>query len=571
MAEHFVLGSSIETALSRGERNGALHSFDMLGEGACTHADAQRYFDAYCHAARSIGASSRKRGSAGENGLSIKLSALHPEYSWAKRRECVPALISRIVALAEIARSNGIGITIDGEEADRLEISLLIFDELITHPVLDGWDGLGIVVQAYGRRASAAIDHITMATRAAGRRIAVRLVKGAYWDAEIKRAQAMGLDSYPVFTRKEHTDISYLACARQLMNATDVVYPQFATHNAHTAAAICAMAQPGSAFEFQRLHGMGEALHHRIAAATGIASRVYAPVGRHKELLPYLVRRLLENGANSSFVNQLMNPDLPIDDLVRDPIVTARQHGFSPNPAIPAPRDMFGGTRQLAHGMDVTQAHVAQFAETLPGAVADLQAGQAGSGTVMPVHNPARHGDIVGHVIGATPADVDAAIARAAASRWGGETCPLQRSAILHRIADALEAQMPQLMGICVREAGKSLPDAVDEVREAEGQAEMGGQCRAVVARSQQPDVGRRLAGRLGHDSGAFMVQRQRVVQPGDEVAHLVGILLGIAPVGLAVGQDAHRVLVAARGTTDADVDAAGKKSLQHAEVLGHL
>ncbi len=466
MAEHFVLGSSIENALRRGERGDALHSFDMLGEGACTAADAERYFASYSHAARSIGQSSRQRGTARENGLSVKLSALHPEYHWAKREQCVPALVERIVALVQIARAAGIGINIDAEEADRLELSLLIFDALIAHPAVDGWDGLGIVVQAYGRRATAVIDHLVHATRAAGQRIAVRLVKGAYWDAEIKRAQSMGLDSYPVFTRKEHTDLSFIACARQLLAATDVIYPQFATHNAHTAAAIVAMAPAGSAFEFQRLHGMGEALHQRIAASTGIASRVYAPVGRHKELLPYLVRRLLENGANSSFVNQLLNPDMPIAELVRDPIALARGQRFSPNPSIPAPRDMFGGTRMLARGMDLTQADAAAAAEALPGAAPVVVAGTPRNHPSH-VRNPAQLDDIVGTVHPATAEDVTAAIHRASSSTWADMTSAAERGVILSHIADRLEAQMPQLMGLCVREAGKSLPDAVDEVREA--------------------------------------------------------------------------------------------------------
>lgn len=466
MAEHFVLGSSIETALRRAQQGDALHSFDMLGEGACTEADAQRYFAAYCHAARRLAAASLGRGIAHENGLSVKLSALHPEYRWAKRDMCVPALVDQIVALSTIARAGGIGITIDAEEADRLELSLVIFEALLRHPDLADWDGLGIVVQAYGRRATCVIDWLVKTTRSTGRRVPVRLVKGAYWDAEIKRAQAMGLESYPVFTRKEHTDVSYLACARKLLDATDVIYPQFATHNAHTAAAIITMAPAGVAMEFQRLHGMGEALHKRISSSTGIDSRVYAPVGQHKELLPYLVRRLLENGANSSFVNQLMNEELQIDDLVRDPIAAARAHGFSANPAIAAPRDMFGGTRLSATGMDLTQAHMAERAEQLPASVTPQAAGEVDV-PPQPVFNPAEITDAVGTVHPARIEDVEQAISRARAARWADSTSPTERSAILHSIADQLELQMPQFMGLCVREAGKTLPDAVDEIREA--------------------------------------------------------------------------------------------------------
>jgi RHH-type transcriptional regulator, proline utilization regulon repressor / proline dehydrogenase / delta 1-pyrroline-5-carboxylate dehydrogenase len=369
MADHFVLGSTIESATAKAKSNAAQHalySFDMLGEAACTLADAERYFAAYKRAVEHLSSLVGANASvATAHGLSVKLSALHPRYEYAKRRTCVPALLGKIKALALIAKNAGIGLTIDAEEADRLELSLQIFNALLQDPDLADWDGLGIVIQAYQRRATATIQYVVDAANAAQRKIAVRLVKGAYWDSEVKRAQEIGLESYPVFTRKENTDISYLACATQLLSAGAMIFPQFATHNAHTAAAILEMAGANRRFEFQRLHGMGEALHDEIHQQTGIASRVYAPVGNHKELLPYLVRRLLENGANSSFVNQLMNPEIEIDDIVRDPVALAEGNQFSSNPAIPAPRDLFNSERQSALGLDLSQSLVAQKAEQL--------------------------------------------------------------------------------------------------------------------------------------------------------------------------------------------------------------
>jgi RHH-type transcriptional regulator, proline utilization regulon repressor / proline dehydrogenase / delta 1-pyrroline-5-carboxylate dehydrogenase len=453
MARHFVLGRSIEDAVERANRSdkqNALYSFDMLGEGATTLGDAQRYFEAYVGAVRHLAGSVGKAASvATSHGLSVKLSALYPRYEYAKRAACVPALVEKVTALALIAKQAGVGLTIDAEEADRLELSLQIFTALLNDPKLGDWDGLGIVIQAYQRRATATIDYVLGAVGAADRGIAVRLVKGAYWDAEIKRAQEMGLESYPVFTRKEHTDISYLACAAKLLAAGPCIFPQFATHNAHSAAAIIDMAGANTRFEFQRLHGMGEALHDEITTATGISSRVYAPVGSHKELLPYLVRRLLENGANSSFVNQLMNPDIEVDDIVRDPINTAQEHAFSAHPAIPAPRDIFGGTRLGALGLDLTQSTSALAAETLL------------------VGQPATH-PIEGMTVEtSTPGDIDRAIASARNSTWLTHFTPHMRATCLMKAASLMEERMPELMVLCVREAGKTLPDAVAEIREA--------------------------------------------------------------------------------------------------------
>jgi RHH-type transcriptional regulator, proline utilization regulon repressor / proline dehydrogenase / delta 1-pyrroline-5-carboxylate dehydrogenase len=446
MARHFVLGSTIGDAVTRAKHNGKSHalcSFDMLGEGAITQDDADRYFDAYkgaiTYLAAHVGRGARV---ATAHGLSVKLSALYPRYEYAKRDACVPALIEKVRVLALIAKDAGIGLSIDAEEVDRLEMSLHIFTMLLSDLALADWDGLGIVIQAYQRRATATIEAVTSAAKAADRAIAVRLVKGAYWDGEIKRAQEIGLESYPLFTRKEHTDISYLACAKMLLDAGPSIYPQFATHNAHTAAAILEMAGDNRAFEFQRLHGMGDALHDEIRTNTGITSRVYAPVGSHKELLPYLVRRLLENGANSSFVNQLMNPDIEVDDLVADPIETARAHGFSPHASIPAPRDMFGGSRLAALGLDLTRSDVTARIAAIPAP------------------------DLV-PVAPSTPEDVNRAVSAASTSKWATACTLTQRAACLNRMADLLEANMDGLMALCVAEAGKTFPDAAAEVREA--------------------------------------------------------------------------------------------------------
>ncbi len=476
MAGHFVLGSTIADAVTRANSNAgknALYSFDMLGEAAMTQADAQRYFEAYAGAVRHLARDAHAGAAAAtSNGLSVKLSALHPRYEYAKRASCVSVLIDKVRQLAMIAKLAGVGLTLDAEEADRLELSLMIFTALLNDPLLAGWDGLGIVIQAYQRRASVTIDIVTSAAKAANRAISIRLVKGAYWDAEIKRAQEMGLDSYPVFTRKEHTDVSYLACAAQLLQAGPPIYPQFATHNAHTAAAIIELAGADKRFEFQRLHGMGEALHDEIGRATGIRSRVYAPVGNHKELLPYLVRRLLENGANSSFVNQLMNPQIEVDEIVRDPIAVAQENGYSPHPDIPAPRDMFGGERRSARGTDLTQSMTAQQSEAaLPEqtnyAAASLVDGVSPGGQKLDIRYPADVARIVGEVVLATDADASQAVAAARQSSWQTDYTAKMRAACLVRAADILEDRMPELTAYCVFEAGKSLPDAVSEIREA--------------------------------------------------------------------------------------------------------
>ena len=363
LGRHFVLGTSIENAAKRARNSagrGTTYSYDMLGEAAVTAADAARYFQAYRKALDHLAASTPAGTPLHQApALSVKLSALHPRYEYAKRATCLPMLTERLLELCKRAKAANLGLTIDAEEADRLEVSLLVLEQLISAEDTRDWDGLGLAIQAYQRRALPVIDHVQNLAKSHARKITVRLVKGAYWDSEIKRAQELGLDSYPVFTRKEHTDISYIACARQLLAHGDHIYPQFATHNAHTAATILQMAGDRRDLEFQRLYGMSDGLHQRLADQYGIKVRTYAPVGRHKELLPYLVRRLLENGANNSFVNQLLDPEISDDDLVSDPVAIAAKHDFTPHPRIHAPRDHFDGRRLAARGLDLSQSGIA--------------------------------------------------------------------------------------------------------------------------------------------------------------------------------------------------------------------
>ena len=485
LGRQFVMGETIATALARSEdevRKGYTHSFDMLGEAAITSADAERYFNAYRQAIHAIGKASDGRGVVDGPGISIKLSALHPRYHRAQRQRVFDELYPRLYALTALARDYRIGINIDAEEADRLELSLDLIERLIAEPGLAAWDGLGVVVQAYQKRCPAVIDHLVALARQHGRRIMLRLVKGAYWDSEIKRAQQDGLDGYPVFTRKVHTDLSYLVCAARLLAAADTVYPQFASHNAHTVAAVTRMAADRGVvdYEFQCLHGMGETLYNQIVAIgqPGGRCRIYAPVGSYATLLPYLVRRLLENGANSSFVNRIVDENVGIDELIADPLTQVQHEGGMPHLGIPLPRDLFGNERRNSAGLDLSSDNVIAALD------ADLRQLQhrhwhaaplladgdapADRNVSLPVSNPADRSDLVGSVTEASPADVDRAIAAAAAfaADWHAVP-PSRRAALLRACADAFEAHRSELIALCIREAGKTWPNAVAEIREA--------------------------------------------------------------------------------------------------------
>jgi RHH-type proline utilization regulon transcriptional repressor/proline dehydrogenase/delta 1-pyrroline-5-carboxylate dehydrogenase len=455
-----------------------------------TSRDAAAYLAAYEHAIRAIGAAAAGKGVIDGPGISIKLSALHPRYSRAKVERVLAELYPRVFQLVQLARQFDIGLNIDAEESDRLELSLELLERLCFEPALAGWNGIGFVIQGYQKRCPAVVDFIVDLARRSGHRLMVRLVKGAYWDSEIKRAQLDGLAGYPVYTRKAYTDVAYLACARKLLAAPDAVYPQFATHNAHTLAAIHTLAaglDAPDAYEFQCLHGMGEPLYEQVVGPVadgklGRACRVYAPVGTHETLLAYLVRRLLENGANTSFVNRIADESLPLAALVEDPVQTvlkmAERDGALglPHPAIPLPALLYGSARANSRGVDlasepVLSALAQTMAEARAWSAAPMLAGDptpAAPAAPRPVLNPADHRDVVGHASDATPADVAAALAAAAeaAAGWAA-TPPAERAACLDAAAASLEADTEALVSLLVREAGKTCGNAVAEVREA--------------------------------------------------------------------------------------------------------
>ncbi len=476
----FVMGRTIGEALERAKAEEGLgyrHSYDMLGEAARTARDAERYLEAYDRAIAAIGQAAAGRGPVASPGISVKLSALHPRYEFAQRGRVLKELVPRVLALARHAREVGIGLTIDSEEADRLDLSLEVLAALARDRSLAGWDGLGIAVQAYQKRALAQIDWLAALSRGAGRRLMVRLVKGAYWDSEIKRAQEHGLDGYPVFTRKTATDVCYLAAARRVLSAPDAFYPQFATHNAHTLAAVLEFAGNERGFEFQRLHGMGEALYEEVvgSAKLNVPCRIYAPVGSHEDLLPYLVRRLLENGANTSFVNRIVDEAAPIDAIVADPAARLRRLAKKPHPRIPLPRALFLPERLNALGPDLSDpATLALLASEMARAAAERhEAGPFIGGLRRPgagrqVYDPADRRRVIGTVCCSTEADVEEALGRAhrAFRRWD-ETAAGERAARLERLAELYERNMAELMALAVREAGKCIPDALAEVREA--------------------------------------------------------------------------------------------------------
>ncbi|SMP78191.1 L-proline dehydrogenase /delta-1-pyrroline-5-carboxylate dehydrogenase [Novosphingobium panipatense] len=478
MGEQFVTGETIDEAVKRArelEGKGFRYSYDMLGEAATTAADARRYYADYENAIHAIGKASGGKGIYEGPGISIKLSALHPRYARAQADRVMGELLPAVKALALMAKGYDIGFNIDAEEADRLELSLDLLENLALDPELAGWDGLGFVIQAYGKRCPFVIDWIVDLARRAGRRIMVRLVKGAYWDAEIKRAQVDGLADFPVYTRKVHTDVSYVACARQLLAAPDAVFPQFATHNAQTLATIYHLAGPDFAvgkYEFQCLHGMGEALYSQVVGKDKLdrPCRIYAPVGTHETLLAYLVRRLLENGANSSFVNRIADPAVPVESMVADPVevVRAMPQPGARHDLIARPADLYPDRRN-SDGIDLTdEIALARLADALVASAGTewRAAPESGEGQPRPVRNPADHADIVGTVIEAAPEAAAAAVARAAVSDWSGVPVA-DRAAFLDRAADLMQDRMGVLMGLAIREAGKSAANAVAEVREA--------------------------------------------------------------------------------------------------------
>lgn len=478
MGRQFVLGRTIEEALERGRKDharGYTHSFDMLGEAAFTAEDAERYKEAYRMAIRAICAQ-KKPERVPPGTISIKLSALHPRYEVSKKERVMNELTATLIDLASEAKALNVFITIDAEEVGRLELSLDVIEAVLRHPALAGWNGFGLVVQAYSKRALPVLCYLHQLAKELGKSIPLRLVKGAYWDSEIKWAQAEGAPGYPVYTRKSGTDVSYLACAKFLLSTDGVFFPQFATHNAQTVKSILDMAGTKRGFEFQRLHGMGEALYDTLLVQhPELYCRVYAPVGAHKDLLPYLVRRLLENGANTSFVHQLVDEDTPSATLVLHPVSKLQSFKTLHNARIPLPSQLYGASRMNSAGtnlnirsqLDPFINEVHSFKTKLWHATG-LVNGKPVIGEAKPVFNPANTEEKVGSVVRVTRAQAEEALTIAYRAHEGWNATPAERrAAILDKTAELFEQHKYELIAICAREAGKTLQDGIDEVREA--------------------------------------------------------------------------------------------------------
>jgi RHH-type transcriptional regulator, proline utilization regulon repressor / proline dehydrogenase / delta 1-pyrroline-5-carboxylate dehydrogenase len=482
MGHQFVMGRTIKEALDNslsGANKRYRYTFDMLGEAALTTGDADRYFEAYRIAIGSLSARVREYpDEEARPSISVKLSAMHPRFERAHRQRVLRDLTPRLVELCVLAREAGIALTLDTEESERLEISVELLAAVCRDPRLAGWSGFGIAVQTYQKRAPALLRYVIDLARSTSRILHVRLVKGAYWDSEIKRGQERGLPGYPVFTRKPNTDVAYLACARIVLEQGHELYPQFASHNAHTVAAVWHMAQKyGREFEFQRLHGMGEELYSHVTNPAGlnVPCRVYAPVGEHEDLLPYLVRRLLENGSNTSFVNRIVNENEPIDAIVADPVRVVDGYDKVAHPRIPAPVDVYAPERRNSLGVHLADGAVLrQLADRMekvsrrPWLAAPLVGGKEHAGPSDSIRNPANTTDVVGTVTPATREHVRAAIDIAERAQPAWNSTPAgTRAEALDKTADLFEDSMPELVAMCVREAGKTVPDSVAEVREA--------------------------------------------------------------------------------------------------------
>jgi RHH-type proline utilization regulon transcriptional repressor/proline dehydrogenase/delta 1-pyrroline-5-carboxylate dehydrogenase len=480
MGRQFVLGRDIDEAQSEAGAymtKGYTYSYDMLGEAARTDADAQRYFESYSNAIDSI-AMNCKDDVRSNPGISVKLSALLARYEYGQKERVMSELVPRVLKLVQRAAAANMGFNIDAEEQDRLDISLDVIEAVLSDPGLAGWDGFGVVVQAYGKRASHTLDWLYALAEKLNRRIMIRLVKGAYWDAEIKRAQVMGLSGFPVFTRKACSDVAYLSCAKKLIDMADRIYSQFATHNAHSVSAVLEMTRAAGLkhYEFQRLHGMGESLHDQVLKESGVPCRIYAPVGKHSDLLAYLVRRLLENGANSSFVNQIVDTRITPEDIARDPIEAILAMGKDiSSKAIVHPADLFGAHRRNSKGWDITDPVTMADIDKGRNAYRDYRweggpviAAKVAGTDVKTVRNPANSDDIVGHVTQASEADVSAAVAAAQVGfkTWSA-TSAEERAACVRKVGDLYEENACELFALTIREAGKSLLDAVAEIREA--------------------------------------------------------------------------------------------------------
>ncbi len=479
LGKHFVMGTCIDKALKRAkpyEAKGYRYSYDMLGEAAKTEADAERYLQSYIHAIHAMGDHAAHPDPIQNPGISIKLSALHPRYEYTNRERILAELTPKVTMLAQLAKSKRIGMTIDAEEADRLDLSLDIIETVLSDDSLMGWEGFGLAVQAYQKRAPYVIDWLADLSKRYHRRFMVRLVKGAYWDAEIKLSQLLGLENYPVFTRKHSTDVSYIACSKKLLEQPDCFFPQFGTQNAYSVAVILELAGSRRDFEFQCLHGMGQSLYDQLVSEKPwhVPCRIYAPVGTHQDLLGYLVRRLLENGANTSFINHIADNTLPIEKLIADPVNRMAHIENKPHPHIPLPMDLFGKSRINSIGIDFSNRETQM---TLKHTMDKIEHQQWISGPIIngklvvhniaqPVHSPSKTSKIVGYVHEATSDDVEIALRLASQSTWGNTSVD-DRAACLERAANAFESHMPKLITLLCQEGGKQIQDGTSEIREA--------------------------------------------------------------------------------------------------------
>ncbi len=479
MGRQFVLGRNLPEAIKNSkkyEAHGYTYSYDMLGEAARTDTDALRYHRAYLSAIESLRPFAKSDEIRKNPGISVKLSALYARYEFGQKERVMDELVPRVLELAQKSKAAKMGFTIDAEEADRLDLSLDVIEAVYSDPSLAGWDGFGVVVQTFGQRASHVIDWLYALSQKLDRRMMVRLVKGAYWDAEIKRAQVMGLEGFPVFTRKVNSDVAYIACAKQLLSMTDRFYPQFASHNAHSVAAVLKLSKDRDSFEFQRLHGMGESLFDAIVSNKQACCRIYAPVGQHQDLLAYLVRRLLENGANSSFVNQIVDISIKPEEIARDPFSVAEvMKNALTNRAITCPPAIYGAARRNSQGWDITDPEEINMIEAGRSKFKASQwqggpvlAGRVDSKDAQEVRNPAQPGDLVGHVIQASDKDINTAIKAAQSAFKIWSAVPIEeRNACIRRVANLFEKHAYELFALATREAGKNIMDVVAEIREA--------------------------------------------------------------------------------------------------------
>lgn len=477
LGKQFVMGRTIQEALHRAkefEARGYLYSYDMLGEAARTAEDAEKYFIAYQKAIEALGVAAQSTEMRKNPGISVKLSALFPRYEFAQQHRAIPAVTDKLLRLALQAKAANISLTVDAEEANRLDLSLDILEKVFENPALDGWEGFGLALQSYQKRAWFVIDWLVALSQKYKRRWMVRLIKGAYWDSEIKNSQELGLEGYPTFSRKMNTDVSFLSCAQKILKFPNEIYPMFATHNAHSVAAILEMAKDRQDYEFQCLHGMGHALYDQIVGADKYnrPCRVYAPVGSHEDLLPYLVRRLLENGANTSFVNRIIDERQPIEAIISDPVTQVRTLKSIQHPSIPKPQNLFSD-RKNSSGIDLSnrqtlaklRMQMQRFCEKNWRAEPTFHSEKSNSQAIT---NPMDHTQTVGQVVNADESDIKMALEKAheAAFAWDQKSV-IQRAECLEKAADLFEQHMPELMTLAIREAGKSIPDAIAEVREA--------------------------------------------------------------------------------------------------------